>query len=83
VTRVRDAKPKIIFNFHFLCYKNVCFEIMNWKYKFMNITFILTLNDDILVTLNDLILTSTNLVISLVHHVKISYRYKISYIPEN
>jgi hypothetical protein len=57
-----------------LCYKNVCFEIMNWKYEFIDITLILTLNDDIIVTLNDLIviLTSTilvNLVITLVHHV--------------
>jgi hypothetical protein len=45
---------------------------MNWKYEFIDITLILTLNDDILVTLNDLILTSTilvNLVIMLVHHV--------------
>jgi hypothetical protein len=45
---------------------------MNWKYEFIDITLILTLNDDILVTLNDLILTSTilvNLVILLVHHV--------------
>jgi hypothetical protein len=56
----------------FLCYKNVCFEIVNWKYGFIGITLILTLNDDILVTLNDLILTSTilvNLVIMLVHRV--------------
>jgi hypothetical protein len=57
----------------FLCYKNVCFEIMNWKYEFIDITLILTINDDILVTLNDIILTSTilvNLVITLkVHHV--------------
>jgi hypothetical protein len=47
---------------------------MNWKYEFIDITLILTLNDDIVVTLNDLIviLTSTilvNLVITLVHHV--------------
>ena len=45
---------------------------MNWKYEFIDITLILTLNDDILATLNDLILTSTilvNLVIMLVHHV--------------
>jgi hypothetical protein len=42
---------------------------MNWKYKFINITLILTLNDDILVTLNDLILASTILMIRLVHHV--------------
>ena len=45
---------------------------MNWKYEFIDITLILTINDDILVTLNDLILTSTilvNLVITLVHHV--------------
>ena len=47
---------------------------MNWKYEFIDITLILTLNDDIFVTLNDLIviLTSTilvNLVITLVHHV--------------
>ena len=35
---------------------------MNWKYEFIDITLILTLNDDILVTLNDLILTSTILV---------------------
>jgi hypothetical protein len=48
VTRVRDAK--IIFNF--FVYKNVCFEIMNWKYELIDITLILTLNDDILVTLN-------------------------------
>jgi hypothetical protein len=58
----------------FLCYKNVCFEIMDWKYEFSLIfnTLILTLNDDILVILNDVILTSTilvNLVITLVHHV--------------
>ena len=60
MTRVRDAK--IIFNF--FVYKNVCFEIMNWKYEFIDIALILTLNDDILVTLNDLIviLTSTILV---------------------
>jgi hypothetical protein len=38
-----------------LCYKNVCFEIMNWKYEFIDITLILTLNDDIVVTLNDLV----------------------------
>jgi hypothetical protein len=47
---------------------------MNWKYEFIDITLILTLNDDIVVTLNDpiVILTSTilvNLVITLVHHV--------------
>ena len=46
---------------------------MIWKYEFIDITLILTINDDILVTLNDLILTSTilvNLVITLiVHHV--------------
>ena len=47
---------------------------MNYKYEFIDITLILTLNDDIVVTLNDLIviLTSTilvNLVITLVHHV--------------
>ena len=42
---------------------------MNWKYEFIDITLILTLNDDILVTLNDLILASTILVIMLVHHV--------------
>ena len=48
MTRVRDAK--IIFNF--FVYKNVCFEIMNWKYELIDITLILTLNDDILVTLN-------------------------------
>ena len=42
---------------------------MNWKYEFIDITLILTLNDDILVTLNDLILASTILVIRLVHHV--------------
>ena len=47
---------------------------LNWKYEFIDITLILTLNDDIVVTLNDLIviLTSTilvNLVITLVHHV--------------
>ena len=47
---------------------------MNWKYEFIDITLILTLNDDIVVSLNDLIviLTSTilvNLVITLVHHV--------------
>ena len=51
---------------------------MNWKYEFIDITLILTLNDDIAVTLNDLIviLTSTILVnlvlvvvITLVHHV--------------
>ena len=48
---------------------------MSWKYEFIDITLILTLNDDIVVTLNDLmvILTSTilavNLVITLVHHV--------------
>ena len=46
----------------FLCYKNVCFEIMNWKYEFIDITLILTINYDILVTLNDLIFTSTILV---------------------
>jgi hypothetical protein len=46
----------------FLCYKNVCFEIMNWKYEFIEITLILTINDDILVTLNDITLTSTILV---------------------
>ena len=40
---------------------------MNWKYEFIDITLILTLNDDILVTLNDLILASTILVIRLVH----------------
>ena len=45
------------------------FEIMNWKYEFIDITLILTLKDDILVTLNDLILASTILVIRLVHHV--------------
>ena len=50
MTRVRDAK--IIFNL--FVYKNVYFEIMNWKYEFIDITLILTLNDDILVTLNDL-----------------------------
>ena len=70
MTRVRDAKLYSTF----LCYKNVCFEIMNWKYEFIDITLILTLNDDIVVTLNDLIviLTSTilvNLVITLVHRV--------------
>ena len=48
---------------------------MNWKYEIIDITLILTLNDDIVVTLNDLIvilITSTvlvNLVITLVHHV--------------
>ena len=42
-------------------------------YEFIDITLILTINDDILVTLNDITLTSTilvNLVITLiVHHV--------------
>ena len=47
----------------------MCFEIMNWKYEFIDITLILTLNDDILVTLNDLMLASTILVIRLLHHV--------------
>jgi hypothetical protein len=42
---------------------------MNWKYEFIDITLILTLNYDILVTLNDLILASTILVSRLVHHV--------------
>ena len=42
---------------------------MNWKYEFIDITLILTLNDDILATQNDLILASTILVIRLVHHV--------------
>ena len=46
---------------------------MNWKYEFIDITLILTINDDILVTLNDITLTSTilvNLVITLiVYHV--------------
>ena len=46
---------------------------MNWKYEFIDITLILTINDDILVTLNDITLTSTilvNLVITLiVHHI--------------
>jgi hypothetical protein len=54
VTRVRDAK--IIFNF--FCYKNVCFELMNWMFEFIDISLILTLNDDILKwILNNLILT--------------------------
>ena len=47
---------------------------MNWKYEFIDITLILTLNDDILVTLNDLILASTILVIRLVHHVSSTQR---------
>ena len=52
---------------------------MNWKYEFIDITLILTLNDDIVVTLNDLIviLTSTilvNLVITLVHHMSLQDR---------
>ena len=51
---------------------------MNWKYEFIDITLILTLNDDIVVTLNDLIviLTSTFLV-NLVHdHVSSSCLFK-------
>ena len=43
VTRVRDAR--ILFNV--LCYKNICFEIMNWKYEFIDISLILTINYDI------------------------------------
>jgi hypothetical protein len=59
---------------------------MKWKYEFIDITLILTLNDDIVVTLNDLIviLTSTILVnlvimITLVHHVSSRQRTIVEY----
>ena len=57
---------------------------MKWKNEFIDITLILTLNDDIVVTLNDLIviLTSTilvNLVITLVHHVSSRQRTIVEY----
>jgi hypothetical protein len=62
----------------------MCFEIMNWKYEFIDITLILTLNDDILVTLNDLIvLASTILVIRLLHHVSSRRRTIAKYMLVN
>jgi hypothetical protein len=54
---------------------------MNWKYEFIDIVLMLTLNDDILIlTLNDLILTSTILVM-LVHHVSSRRRTIAKYMP--
>jgi hypothetical protein len=56
---------------------------MNWKYEFIDITLILTINDDILVTLNDITLTSTilvNLVITLIVHYVSSRQIEDNYI---